>query len=120
MQDGRTAQPHASWREPKPPLPCTGACTPSRPTGKPILLCPRTLRILCSTFPTCRELCSLPHRHGAGCSQAWGVALYFIQRCLVSVEGQLHICSSVHGEEGHRNGQKALVCPGPLSTSALV
>lgn len=35
MQDGRTAQPHASWREPEPPLPCPGACTPSRPTGKP-------------------------------------------------------------------------------------
>lgn len=69
----------------------------------------------------CMAKCAvLPHRHGAGCSQAWGVALYFIQRCLVSVEGQLHICSSVHGEEGHRNGQKALVCPGPLSTSALV
>lgn len=54
------------------------------------------------------------HRHLLGCFQAWGEA----HRRLVSTDEQLHVCSSVQ-EEGLRNGQEVLVCPGPLPTSVL-
>lgn len=59
------------------------------------------------------------HRHLLGCFQAWGEALHLIHRRLVSIDEQLHVCSSVQGEEGLRNGQEVLVYPGPPPASVL-